>query len=308
MGNRVITLVSLFTTIFFIMLTCVLGYILYVVGDPNEDIFWLLAPLFIGMFISVIVCLGNINQTVKVSKAKLDKVLINDTTMTTCPNYWMKQIVYDPATKSRTTMCYNIIPNTDPNKIMFIDGYLTYLDDPNNTSPDFSFTSSRLSSNLSYYRDLASSNIVEGFMEGQYYNNDDENYIANYHYHNNITLEASPGITPLDSENGNTLDDHGHTYTNIGRRGHSHSDGWVLNSPTANPNNYDLFDDHDPAHSNLDHWISARKVKNITDTTTGSSIYAIEINLDKLNAAANSCELAKLFNWSEQKINCFNKI
>ena len=314
MGNRVITLVSLFTTVFFIMLTCALGYILYVVGDPNEDIFWLLTPLFIGMFLATLVCIGNINKTVKISKSKLDKILVNDTSMTTCPNYWMKQIVYDPATKTRNTMCYNIIPNTDPNKIKFIDGPLIKISSSQDIDgvpqdmEDFRFTTSRLNSNLSFYRNMASSNVIEGFMEGQYYSNDNDNYLANYHYHDEITLTTGENVTPLNSEN--PMSNHSHVYNNIGRRGHSHSLGWEFGMDGANNgNNFNLFEPHDPTHSNLDHWISARKVKGLTSAeSTDDGIYAIEINLDKLNAAANSCELAKLFNWSEQKINCFNKI
>lgn len=317
MGNRVITLVSLFTTVFFIMLTCALGYILYVVGDPNEDIFWLLTPLFIGMFLATLVCIGNINKTVKISKSKLDKILINDTTMTTCPNYWMKQIVYDPATKTRNTMCYNIIPNSDPNKIKFIDGPLIKIDSSQEVEgipqdmEDFKFTTSRLNSNLSVYRNMASSNVIEGFMEGQYYSNDNDNYLANYHYHDNITITAGENVTPLNSEN--SIENHTHEYVNIGRRGHSHSSGWEFGVEGAkNGTSFNLFGPYEPSHSNLDHWISARKVLGLTTTDPESNeqkdAYAIEINLDKLNAAANSCELAKLFNWSEQKINCFNKI
>lgn len=304
MGNRVITLLSFFTTIFFLMLTCALGYILYIVGNPNENSFWFIAPFFIGMFIATLVCIGNIKHTVNLSKSRLDKVLSNDANMTTCPNYWMKQIVFDPATKKRSVMCYNIIPDADPNKIVFIDGPLTKSTDTN----VYNFTTSNLaSSNLQQYRGMYESTlsndsppavIEEPFIAGQYLDTDDENYLANFHYHNDISLIATGDVSYHD---GTTVNPHSHTYENIGRRGHSHSASWSgENDGITSGNSFNIFDNYDPSDSNMDNWISPRKLKN-------SDLYAIEINIDKLNQAKNSCELAKLFNWSEQKIKCFNK-
>ena len=66
--NRILSLFAIFTTMFFFVLTTILGLLLYSIGNPNQPIFWLLATLFIGMFIGFLVCLTNIRTTVKIGE------------------------------------------------------------------------------------------------------------------------------------------------------------------------------------------------------------------------------------------------
>lgn len=295
--NKVITFVSIFTVVFFLMLTVILGLVIHYIGNPEEPLFWFLATLFIGMFISLLVSLGNIGALVKINKNKIDKMENNDHSFTTCPNYWLERIVINNDTNEKVKMCYNILPNkditsfSDPKQFSFIDGELI---SDNQTPPeeDFTFTNSNFSSNLSYYRNMASYSNIETFvnLESQYsYNSED--YQKNFHYHDRVDISVGSNV----SGNSN-IPDHGHaTFMNVGRRGHSHSINWdQLTQQNL------VFTNYNPSHSNFNYWINPIAI----DVGDGNTKYAIELNLNKLNLANNSCELAKLFNWGEYTRNC----
>lgn len=301
--NKVITFVSIFTTIFFLMLTIAFGMIIHFMGDPNQPIFWLFTTLFIGMFLSFIISLGNISSMVKINKLKTLKKKTNDHSFTTCPNYWLKHIVTKPNSEDRVVMCYNILPDkddvTNKEKLTFIDGSfdgITTGGELNNVHLKITGNLMHpvLTSNLTYLRNMASFSNIEAFSElgNQYDYTDGENYNKNFHYHNNVHITVGPEI----SGNSN-MEDHTHaTYSNVGRRGHSHTINW----DDMNSQKDVYFETYNPAFSNFDHWINPREIS-ISD---GNSKFAIELNLEKLNLANNSCELAKLFNWNEYNSKC----
>ena len=303
--NKVITFVSIFTVIFFLMSTVVLGLIIHFMGDPKQPIFWLFTTLFIGMFLSFIISVGNISSMVKINKLKIDKKFNKDHSFTTCPNYWLKHIVKRPHSDDRVVMCYNILPDKEDfknrDKLTFIDGYFTDTNDFRDTYNlngvkliiDDSTDHPHIGSNLVQLRNMASYSNIEAFSElgNQYDYSDGEDYNKNFHYHNNVHITVGPEI----SGNSNMSDHPHNTYSNVGRRGHSHSIGWDMNSQRDV-----YFETYDPAFSNFDYWINPREIK----LSDGSSKYAIELNLEKLNLANNSCELAKLFNWNEYTSKC----
>ena len=302
--NKVITFVSIFTVIFFLMLTVVLGLIIHFMGDPKQPVFWLFTTLFIGMFLAFIISVGNISSMVKINKLKTDKKNTKDHSFTTCPNYWLKHIVTKPNSEDRVIMCYNILPDQDDlknkDKLTFIDGYFDDITDPNDMSgvhlklkDGYHHPGPNLNSNLAELRNMASYSNIEAFSElaNQYDYTDGDDYNKNFHYHNNVHITVGPEI----SGNSN-MSNHSHgTYSNVGRRGHSHTVGWDMNSQSDV-----YFETYKASFSNFDYWINPREIK----MNDGSSKYAIELNLEQLNLANNSCELAKLFNWNEFTSKC----
>ena len=301
--NKVITFVSIFTVIFFLMLTVVLGLVIHFMGDPKQPVFWLFTTLFIGMFLSFIISVGNISSMVKINKLKIDKKLNKDHSFTTCPNYWLKHIVKKPHSEDVVVMCYNILPDKDDlknaDKLTFIDGYFdgTFTDPTDLSSVNLNINSSTthpvLTSNLTELRHMASYSNIEAFSElgNQYDYTDGNDYNQNFHYHNNVHIMVGPEI----SGNSNLTDHQHNTYSNVGRRGHSHTLGWDMNSQRDV-----YFETYNPAFSNFDYWINPREIK----MSDGTTKFAIELNLEKLNLANNSCELARLFNWNEFNSKC----
>lgn len=284
------------------MLTTVLGLVIHFIGDPTHPVFWLLTTLFIGMFLSFIISVGHISSMVKINKLKIEKKNTKDHSFTTCPNYWLKHIVKKPHSEDRVIMCYNILPDKDDinntNKLTFIDGYFDgdALNNLNDLKLKINSSTEHpvLTSNLQNLRNMASYSNIEAFTElgNQYDYTDGDDYNKNFHYHNNVHITVGPEI----SGNSNMSDHQHSTYSNVGRRGHSHSVDW--DNMNSQRNMY--FETYNPTFSNFDYWINPREIK----MNDGTVKYAIELNLEKLNLANNSCELAKLFNWNEFTSKC----
>lgn len=301
--NRILSLFAIFTTMFFFVLTTILGLLLYSIGNPNQPIFWLLATLFIGMFIGFLVCLTNIRTTVKIGEMTALKKNSNSTKLTTCPDYWTKQIVHNEKTNETVVMCYNLL-NNDKEKGIFIDGTLTKIQ--NGEEVDYSFDNTHFDGeevhNLSYYRNLAKTpaqvsvaeNIVENFNEVSVYGEyrpGHPDYEKYKHSHNNIEVHAGDSI----SSDNTSISPHTHIYNMYGPRYHSHGSSFDESDPYyQNQYKYTVTD------KNFDNWINPRDI-HIANNETKT---AIEINLNKLNMTANPCELAKLFNWSEATSKC----
>ncbi|QOI90207.1 hypothetical protein QKU58_gp124 [Pyramimonas orientalis virus] len=326
--NRVITLVSIFATMFFFVLTAILGLLAHNIADPKQPIFWLITTLFIGMFIAFLVCLTNIRESVKVSEQKLQKKTTTETNLTTCPDYWTKQVVRNELTKEDVVMCYNLV-NNDKNKNVFIDGTLSKIEGGLPEDPiDYSFDginfnihhfANGVGSNLSYYRSMAKfketpdyivstmgpgSENVEGFVD---YDEKDSNptalhrsgyiepghpdYQTYEHTHNTVINHLGEDIS---ARNPDDIKNHSH-YIQVGPRFHSHYPDHVDDGGHSQSQQY-----YSVTNSNFDHWINPRDIA----YNDGTKKTAIEINLNKLNLTTNTCELAKLFNWSEAKTKC----
>ena len=305
--NRILSAFAIFTTMFFFVLTSMLGLLMYNIGDPSQPIFWLLVTLFMGMFIAFLVCLTNIRTTVKIGEnSALRKRSTDSTIITTCPDYWTKQIVHNEKTNETVIMCYNLF-NNDKEKGLLIDGGLTKIDTGDEL--DYSFDNKQFDSNqnhpLSFYRNLVKERkftlvaepIVETFntdrnMHGEYVPGHPD-YNKFMHYHNNIQYVVGDQI----STDNLSISPHSHIYNNIGPRVHSHGSEF-----DENDNFYKNKYKYMVTSSNFENWINPHDVymsNNVTKT-------AIEINLNRLNLAANPCELAKLFSWSEATSKCMN--
>ena len=106
--SKKISLISLFSTIFFLILTVVLGLIIHYLGDPNEPIFALFGTLFIGMFLCLLTCLSNLNTFIKIYDD--NQITNKDVYISTCPDYWTKRQVFNEKTKQKATMCHIFHP------------------------------------------------------------------------------------------------------------------------------------------------------------------------------------------------------
>jgi hypothetical protein len=304
--NRILSLFAIFITIFFFILTSILGLIIHSIGDSTKPIFWLLVTLFMGMFIAFLVCLTNIRTTVKIGENNAMKRSEDSTSLTTCPDYWTKQIVHNEKTNETVVMCYNLFNNDKENGVL-IDGGLTKIDTGDEL--DYSFDNKQFDSNqnhpLSFYRNLVKERkinlvaepIVETFnsdtnIYGEYKRGHPE-YNKFMHYHNNIQVVVGDEI----STDNLSISPHSHIYNDIGPRVHSHGAGF-----DENDNFYKNQYKYTITNSNFDNWINPRDIHMSNNETKT----AIEINLNKLNMTMNPCELAKLFSWSEATSKCMN--
>lgn len=292
--NRVITFVSLIATVVFLTLTFVLGFLIYSMENREDPMFWFIVTLFIGSFLSLLISLGNINSTVKLAKHKILKKQQNDINFTTCPDYWTKRLVFNNG--QTYTMCYNQFTDSS-GKNVFIDGTMGSNEDGyyfNNTNfTNSTDTASISASNLDVYRAKADYSNIETFttnMYGEFTDSTHPDYYPNLHTHFIATLADSNNSNIDGNSNVNS---HSHIYYDQGRRSHSHSSEWSID--TSSQNTFTNI----PGMSNFDNWISP-----VISRDLGNVEYAIELNLNKLNEANNSCELAKLFNWSENS-KCF---
>lgn len=276
--NRKISFFALIATLFFLMLTIVLGFVIHYVGDTSEPIFWLLSTLFVGMFIALLTCLSNLSTSIKIHQQMLD-TSTQDVEFTTCPDYWTKHIVFDKTSRKKTVMCYNHFKDD-----IFIDGDLqgeNYSFDPN---------SSFANSNIQDLRALATypENQTETFI--QYYTDPgDPEYHKHKHFHTRIDKIVHSNLNIYDGSV--EIPEHGHVYENVSSGHHSHSGLPNGNEIEHTSRSYTVTD------SNFDNWINPYKIPN-------KNHYAIEINLNQLNAATNKCELASMFAWSDASVQC----
>lgn len=278
--NRKITFLALFATVIFLMLTVVLGFVIHYVGDPSKPVFWLLCTLFIGMFLSLLTCITNLSVSIKISNKIIDAEE-GDVSLTTCPDYWTKQIVKDNITNKSHVMCYNHFKDD-----IFINGQLSQ-------TPPYTFDDNSIfnGSNISNMRELAKyPSNVETFI--QYITDPgDPDYEKHKHYHTRIDRIVHSNI--VNANGHENVQPHSHTYVNVESGHHSH----IGYSQGNEDNNMFRAREYVVTDSNFSHWINPYQVPN-TDKM------AIELNLDNLNSTTNICELATKFAWSEAYAKC----
>ena len=325
MENRFISIFSMFATVALFIITVFLGFFSFYLNFKNP-IGWLAITLFIGTFIAFIKCLYNLNKLRDLSALEYtSEDLINGNIknkyakLTTCPDYWTKNVVIDPDTKSPVIMCYN--EHVNDQDVSYLGGEMTYtgsdelpvpLDSgaaPRSTDEDvnpenflFSADSPFAGKNLKEVRDMlvpesiiksandSSTEVTEGFT---LFRRGDPEYSDYLHTHANVRRVIDGAVTPGRGVDENNID-RGHTHErNYGIGYHSHDAGHEDAQGAIN----DMSDEKYIARfNNFTNWISPYMREN--------GKFAIEINLNQLNKAANTCDLAKNFIWSDVWNNC----
>lgn len=279
--SKKISLISLFSTIFFLILTVVLGLIIHYLGDPNEPIFALFGTLFIGMFLCLLTCLSNLNTLIKLydDQQRTNK----DVYISTCPDYWTKRHVINELTKQRATMCHNISPT---NELVYgsLDG------------EQLQFTTS----NLTELRDTAEyPPTIEPFIQtiNTRIKPGETDYEKYHHVHNDVVVNANGSLHTNDGSGSvyasGTLN-HPHTFSGIAHSfEHSHIPGESDDILSGINNRY-----YSGSLSNFNNWINPYSTNGLN---------TIEINLNKLNDATNTCDLTRHFAWTEAETKCPKK-
>lgn len=85
-----LSLKSIVATLVFLMILIVLGLILQKYPSSSDPVFGLLATLFIGCFLALIVCLSNMGELVEKHKKMNETSTANRIILSSCPEYWKK--------------------------------------------------------------------------------------------------------------------------------------------------------------------------------------------------------------------------
>ena len=328
MENRFISIFSMFATIALFIITVFLGFFSFYLNFKNP-IGWLAITLFIGTFIAFIKCLYNLNKLRDLSALEYtSEDLINGkiknkyAKLTTCPDYWTKNVVIDPDTKSPVIMCYN--EHINESDVSYLGGEMTYngtnddilnsvpldsgaaprSDDDDVNPEDFSFSDSSpfAGKNLKEVRDMlvpesviksatdSSTDVTEAFT---LFRRGDPEYSDHLHTHSSVRRVVDGEVRPARNADDTKISlDHTHEM-NYGMGYHSHDKGHTDAQYATN----DMSDEKYIARfNNFTNWISPYMTK--------QNKLAIEINLNQLNKAANTCDLAKNFIWSDVWNNC----
>lgn len=296
-SNRFISNISLFTTIFLFILTVSLGLVFYYMNKSQPAI-WLIGTLFIGIFLAFIISISNMNKLMVQgieSKSNNYFTRVNKhTKLTSCPDYWTKNVAYDYETNLTTTMCYNELPNSLDD--VLLAGELIRQSSTDGMIFVFSEDSNIFANKtLEEVRDMAvftKNDVYENFDSSKVYRRGDAEYEDNYHKHNDIQHIMSGKITTNEFSRKNVDSKHSHNYT-FRPTGHSHNSdmrGSKSIQETLAQKQYV------ETYNNLSNWISPYELPD--------GRFAIEINMNLLNKADNSCELAKNFIWSNAEYLC----
>ena len=320
-SNRYISTFSLFATIILLILTVTLGFVLTFMKFSNP-IAWMFLTLFFGLFVTFIRALYSMSRLTKLSTL-LDstsdifsgKTLNKNAKLTTCPDYWTKNVVIDPETKQQVIMCYNEHVDTE-GKTHYLGGTLEIapaeadvgapttkapLADGENLNSEadtedasFVFSSDSIFKGMSLQaiRNMAvdTDDVVEGF---KMYRVGDPGYEAHRHTHEMVRRVIDGRVATDDESKDNVDPTHTHVkYYGRGYHSHDRFDGTIVSDDDIvfHENRYT------ETKGNFENWISPYKTK--------SGKFAIEINLNKLNTAPNTCELASNFIWSDVANNC----
>ena len=285
--SKKISLISLFSTIFFLILTVVLGLIIHYLGDPNEPIFALFGTLFIGMFLCLLTCLSNLNTLIKIYDEQ-QKTYKDNIHISTCPDYWTKRHVFDQRTKKQATMCHNISPTKE-----LVYGSLD--------GEQFQFTSSNLTQmrEKAEYPEETQAPVTERFEQDQHTSiwQGDPDYQKYHHYHNDVVVHVGDSSL-IANYNESVYNDeslkHPHVFSGPSEYfSHSHRPGEsddVLFG--INRNVYSGSDE------NYNNWINPYNTNGLN---------TIELNLNELNRAENACDLTRHFAWTEAEAKCPKK-
>ena len=317
-SNRYISTFSLFATIILLIVTVTLGFVLSFMNFSNP-IAWLFLTLFFGVFVTFIRALYSMSKLNKLStlaESSSDifsgKTLNKNAKLTTCPDYWTKNVVINPETNEQVIMCYNEYIDAN-GKASYLGGTLEFApeegdvtatnaplsgDDDLNPEADtqdasFVFASDSIfeGQRLQAVRDMAAKteDVVEGF---KMYRMGDPQYETHRHTHEMVKRVIDGRVTTDDESKDNVDPKHTHVkYYGRGYHSHDRFDDTVDSDGMISRENQ-----YTETKGNFENWISPYK--------TRSGKFAIEINLNKLNSAPNTCELANKFIWSDVTNNC----
>lgn len=296
-SNRFISNISLFATIFFFILTVSLGLAFYYM-DKSSPVIWLIGTLFIGMFIAFLTGMSNMNKLLVAGmKNNSNNFYVNmneNIKLTSCPDYWTKNVAYNYDSNTTTTLCYNELPNSLDAELL--GGELIK---QTNTEGDVSYVFSDNSvfagKTLDEVRDLAKfpkKINFENFVSKNVFRRGDQEYQKYFHTHNDVQHIMSGKISTTPLSKGNIDTSHSHNYY-FRPTGHSHTSSL---SSSENVMEAVAQRQYLETHENLTNWISPYELPD--------GRYAIEINMNILNKAENACELAKYFIWSNANYYC----
>jgi hypothetical protein len=84
-----VSIQSIAAMIFFLFSLVIMSVIINSFSDTGDPMFGLLVTLFIGAFLSLLTCLGNMNSVIQINKKKAVTAQIHSALVfTTCPDYW----------------------------------------------------------------------------------------------------------------------------------------------------------------------------------------------------------------------------
>jgi hypothetical protein len=283
--SKKISLISLFSTIFFLIITVVLGLIIHYLGDPSEPVFALFGTLFIGMFLCLLTCLSNLNYLIKIYDEQ--QSVTKDVHISTCPDYWTKRQVVDKKSGQQATMCHNISPT----------GELVYgsLD-----SEQFEFTNSNLTEmrDKAEYPETQEEPVLERFTQKTFLDTDDADYYKFHHYHADVVITANANdiSSPYDSSIYNDATQaHPHIISGDSEYlQHSHQPG-ISDDELFGRKGNSMYSAKD---ENFNNWINPYNANGLN---------TIELNLKQLNNATNTCDLTRHFAWNEAEAKCPKK-
>ena len=297
-SNRFISNISLFATIFFFIFTVSLGLVFYYM-NKSSPVIWLIGTLFIGMFLAFLTGISNLNKLLVYGmKSKSDNFythLNKNTTLTSCPDYWTRNVAYNYDSNSTTTLCYNKLPNSIDEELLGGE-LIKQTDSEGNVSFVFSENSYFPGKTLDEVRDLAKfpkKVNFENFVASRKntFRRGDPEYQKYYHKHSDVQHIMSGKISTSPFSKNNVDSSHTHNYY-FRPTGHSHT--------SAVSGADDIMEysqrQYEETYENLSNWISPYELPD--------GRYAVEINMDILNKAENACELSKYFIWSNANYLC----
>ena len=305
--------------IFLILLgTCVLTMV-DTKSDGHESRKFFYIPFIIGLGICLISCYTNITDKINLIEKELEETNkpknINNAKLTTCPEYWKKNVVRDKD-DNQYTMCYNTFKSSQSEDPYFIGGQFKTHDtnptfevdestlnnhsfsqenlvrDPDDPSGDEIFTREyALTRQSNLLLNQINNDIVENFSTTDADDKVGEDGLIkpptgqHRHYVNTIT-----DFQKILSSDGKVIQDPDHTHSYIHDYNFLHENGsdFILNDLSASIYN--------PKNSNLDFWLNPYVDEHRN--------HLAEINLTKLNSIDNNCELTKPFVWVQAQNQC----
>jgi len=304
-----------------ILITFVISTIILLatLNDPYAK--WFLLPLVMGLAISMIKCISNMQEYVNLL-TDISNSTTREVILETCPEYWIKDTAFveqegDKANPIQTTICRNYKTDED-GKTVYVGGSgkggkdSTFVKNFGNPDQTFEDTLDAMNNTLiekegqqtsetfvTHTVDDGVANVNQAIANGDggIYKTDNPTYPNNYTTF--VDRTRASGATPWESDSKNTNEIGG---------SHYHHEGALIHHVNSNSSHKDLNGAIWHSHDN-DLQMDASSIVNsdITDKwifSRNSQIKGVELNLDKLNTASNVCDLAKNFYWTEASNKC----
>jgi hypothetical protein len=269
---------------------------------------------------------------VKTSQMLFDKVNIR---LSSCPEYWIKHTVYvqqDDGTVKSIPTCKNYFYNND--RLNFVGGSgVNFAKNFNQTGTDLlpdatdddttAFTSNVMSNLNNKWipfttEEAFTTNQTNELLPGGHQNSDYVKTVSNPNHPNDkrrITYFGNDALKTSDTVTLKQIEGHHVHYTSpdtvvhdnaisddnlqASQKVHENTTGPSWHSHNYLGNKYNRQDQRDGDFAN--NWINMIK----PDTNNGYNHEGIELNLEKLNSAGNTCELAmNNFQWMEAYNKC----